>query len=564
MTRPGDRRLPFRTMGRTGAFVLAGIVIVAAGLRLWRITWGLADRNWFPDETLFWGVHMNRLWPRKWQYLLYPTFYRYAANLGAHAASALGLIDPLTIPEGVPGFLLIARLVSVVSGVATVVVVAGLGRRMYGAPVGLAAAAFVAVIPSSVMQGYYASVDSLLVLGVAATLLSSYALAQRGTRALAFVAGATAGLAFTAKYPGGIAVTAVAWAIGERAWRERSWRRFVALTLAAVAGCAVAVALVCPACVVRYDLMFRALIWLRNRHGDEYAAFAGGYLVESLGWYGRPYLYQLVAALPHALGWPLWLLAAFGVGVALRRRELADRVLLAQIVPYFAMVGSASVTVARYLLPLAPALAIFAARGVRGRGTHPRASAGVVAVVWLYTLVLSASQVGRFSNATQDAVAGWLATHAVSAPRGAPVRVLSVPPFMSYLRLSAPLARAGVAYEGAAPGRWFKGAPPFIVLPVDVVVTIRRDRPDSPEAGDLDRLEAGEVGYRLAARFESLWYVQRAVDEWIDPGLVGHPGDVGFRVYKRVAPTATVSDPEVEPGAAAAVLQRSHPGVDSE
>ena len=45
--------------------------------------------------------------------------------------------------------------------------------------------------------------------------------------------------------------------------------------------------------------------------------FPNNTLVPSLGWYGRPYLYQLVASLPFSLDCPLYALALVGVGVAL-------------------------------------------------------------------------------------------------------------------------------------------------------------------------------------------------------------------------------------------------------
>jgi 4-amino-4-deoxy-L-arabinose transferase-like glycosyltransferase len=108
--------------------------------------------------------------------------------------------------------------------------------------------------------------------------------------------------------------------------------------------------------------MLTAMGWLHSlvASGD----FLNNRAVPSLGWYGRPYLYELVASLPYALGWPLYALALVGVVVALWRHELADRVLLGALIPYFLVIGGSPTTFPRYLMPLFPGLVILAARAV--------------------------------------------------------------------------------------------------------------------------------------------------------------------------------------------------------
>src|SRR5262249_44278278 len=142
-----------------------------------------------------------------------------------------------------------------------------------------------------------------------------------------------------------------------------------------------------------------------------YSSFHNTFLTPTVGWYARPYAYQLIASLPFALGWPLYALALGGVAVALRRRELGDRVLLAPMGPYFAMMGYSMLVFPRYLLPLLPPLAILAARAAAIVPAR-RLGALLVVGVFAYSLVFSASQVARFSLDQQRAVAEWIAATA--------------------------------------------------------------------------------------------------------------------------------------------------------
>jgi hypothetical protein len=80
-----------------------------------------------------------------------------------------------------------------------------------------------------------------------------------------------------------------------------------------------------------------------------------------------PYLYPVVQQLRWGMGWPLGLVAcgglAYGVWRAVREPpRRAEWVLLAWTVPGFALFGALYAKFPRYLLPLAPLLAIYGAR----------------------------------------------------------------------------------------------------------------------------------------------------------------------------------------------------------
>src|SRR5437667_437225 len=81
---------------------------------------------------------------------------------------------------------------------------------------------------------------------------------------------------------------------------------------AVIAGLSLVVPLACPPCALHADRMLAAMA--RFHAVTEMGwPFQNNCLVSSLGWYGRPYLYQLAAGLPFGLGWPLAVAALAGV-----------------------------------------------------------------------------------------------------------------------------------------------------------------------------------------------------------------------------------------------------------
>jgi hypothetical protein len=521
--------------------LLTTVIAVAVGLRVWRLGWGLERQLAFPDEILRWSLHVRSFVPLSWDSfalpealtesdrvfiggMVYPTLYPYLAGLGTALAVAVGLIPPPVKPVYLEG-ILVARVVSALASVLAVGVVGALGVRMYGRRAGLLAMAFMAVVPAEVVQAHYASVDVVLMLACAATLLAAHALATRGGVGAALLAGAASGLAFTSKYPGGVMVVPVAWAVLEHALRERAWSRVVSLGLAAAAAFAGAVVLTCPPCVLHSDLMFESINRMRLLDFVSTPAYPDR-------WYGRRYLYQLVAVLPYGLGWPLALLAVSGVGVALWRRDLADRLVLVCVLPYFLWLGSLAthVTQMRYLLPLVPGVVVLAARAGT---TVMRGRVGVLVLlaVWLYSFALTTSQVRRFSYDQQFEVAAWLEAEGH--------RQVGVPAFLKiYYRLCTPLQQMGVQCVAISDAAWSAPSPDVIVLPDVYAAMVARRQRGTAVASAVASLQAGTLGYREVRHWPS-WFVQRSLYDCIDPMLAANmvPGEMGFRVFVRETPS---------------------------
>lgn len=528
-------------IARRGSIVLAVVPIatLAIALRAWRLGWGL-PRGWFPDEMFFTFPAAGFVPLRRASFAL--TWFNYPALFGYLAGASTALCYAVGLHAGQPhGFspstILVTRATSAAAGVASVGLLGVAGTRLYGSVgVGLLAAALLAVTPFHVLHSHIAAVDVLLAGTTIATMLAAHRLVVRGDRWSAAAAGAAAGLAFASKQPGLAMLAPVAWAVCEAGWRAQRPARVVMLGLVAAAGFVVAYTMACPPCVRHWDKMLEAMSMHRVTQLGL-ARFPNNRLAPTLGWYARPYVYQLVASLPFCLGWSLDALAMVGVGLAAWRREAGDRVVLATLIPYFVTICIGGTVFPRLMLPLLPGLVLLAARAlvvVPG----PRSVRAVVATAVLaHTLALTVTHVARFSSDQQQDVARWLAATAAERPRAAdaPFRV-AVPTLgrLDYYRLVGPLRDAGLTPLPTADGHWLDDNPDAFVLPEWTEIAIRRDEPDGATARELDRLESGAAGYHLARRWRST-YLERDLYTRLDPAFAGDlwQGEIGFAVFIR-------------------------------
>lgn len=529
----------------------ATVVLVAGALRFWRIGWGLDLGMAFTDELFTWPRYLYAFVPLRPESLLrpetpnamvYPAFFGFLAGSAAALAHALGLMG--APQQDLFHALLLARLISAFAGTLNVLAVGFLAWRFYAPQVGLLAAALMAVVPLEAMQTHYVSTDPMLGLFVTVALILACELQRRGATWLAAAGGAAAAFAFGTKYTGLIALGAVLWASLEVALRARSVRPLLRLVPAALAAFAVALTIACPPCVLQSHLMLQAMRFHGMSSSFANVFFWNVQLVPSLGWYGRPYLYQLVAGLPFAMGWPLYLAALGAVVHAARRRTPPDRVLLVTAGAYFLTIGTAMILEAqRYYLPLFPALVVLAARALADAAARlPRGAAvAIVGGILLYTGALAFSQVARFSYDQQHAVVGWVKER--FARDGAEkVRVAYPAGLDAYFGLRQPVIRAGMEPVPVPVERWLDPGADVLVVPEWLAIRIRRDWPHSDEARALDRLESGAAGWVPAARWRSD-YLTSGLYTALDPIFAADlvQGEIGFTVYVR--------DGEARPGA---------------
>ena len=201
------------TPGR--AVLMVGLLGVAAGVRLWGITWGLPDEthlfSYHPDEyhSLRGALSLAAGDPNP-HFFNYGSLYLYLVGIvclwhdavlgGADLLSAL--LNGATAHVEMAAWVLDARLVVVACGVATVLVVFLIGRRLWGMLGGLCAGGVMAILPLHVLNSHYATVDVPQALFITLCLYFSVRLVEEPTWRNYLWAGVCAGLAASVKYNG--------------------------------------------------------------------------------------------------------------------------------------------------------------------------------------------------------------------------------------------------------------------------------------------------------------------------------------------------------------------------
>jgi hypothetical protein len=371
---------------------LAAILAGAAALRVVGIAYGRPFPLFSPDE--------QSIVPRAWKMVhgggLDPHWFDYPTLL-------MYLLAPFQAWEGEPSYLS-ARIVVVLLALGAVAAAWWLGRRAYGRPAGLVAAAVVAIETTEVAYSRMAVTDVPLTLGVGASL----ALLVSGRIELG---GLAAGLATSFKYPGVFLLVPLAVA-GYRQPR----RLALGVLLFVAAFCATS-----PFFIVH----------LHEAVNDAYD-------VQKLarqGWLGFEHDHVAPIAfldrLWEGLG-PALLVCGLGLVLALARRTRTDAILASFTVVYFLDLCTLGAHFDRYVLPLVPALGALAAR--------VRSLAPVTLLLLVVPLTWAIRDDRRLTKTDTRVVAhDWVERH---LPHGARIAVdPSLTPFAGFhvLKLRLPL-----------------------------------------------------------------------------------------------------------------------------
>ncbi len=509
-----DRR---RSISLAGV-LLAAILVLALVLRLKGISWGLpysfvnADESTVvPKAAAASRGHLNP------QFFFYPSLYFYLAGalyvLAAPVWWLLGNGDLLSLTSLIvdPGpYFLLARLLSVAMGTASVYLVYRLGRVAFGRPAGLLAALFLAVAPLHVAYSHMAVTD---VTAVALALLA-LVLLQRA-------AGTTSEAGADEEVREGLDAVAGTMAAERRAAR---W-----LVLGAVAaglatstkynlGMLVLPATVAAVLACRTEAARRvaaggraALVWLRMLALRVYLPMLLAFVVASpfvvldaphflrdfrrqsqimdRGWLGFEHVgngfwYNVTPNLTGAIGVVLVVLGAAGLGWALWRRTGLDLMIAPYVIVYFAYIGTWKELADRYLLVIAPLLILLGVRLVvelallrpRARWFAVPVAAAVLALGFVPPLLDSIAFDRTLSGTDTREVAGrWIES---DLPAGSLIAVENYGP---------PLVREGQLHHYRAAG----------LDPVAFrLVKLKLPLPGIPErTRDLDRLREQGVEY---------------------------------------------------------------------
>ena len=336
--------------------LLALLGVVALGLRVWGLGYGLPNLAVRPDEDRIIGpasavLREGRVEPAT---LVYPSLLIYL-DAGVLAAAA-GFRQLLGWGAGLEGLFaewprvpyLICRGVSAVAGAGTALLTYALARALApGKPfVGWVAGVVVAANYLHVRDSHWATTDATLTFLVALTLLLSLYAFEGRPGALSW-AGVVGGLAASTKYQGLLVLAAP---ILVAFWVSPSLSARVRRVATVALLAAVAFAVTSPYQVKRGRAVLETI-----RKGQR----------DVIGHRGeRAYLVHARLTFPEGFGLPVLAAAGLGLGWGVRRRHPGTLVLMAFALPWSLVFAPATWVFPRYVTPLVPVVAALAAQGV--------------------------------------------------------------------------------------------------------------------------------------------------------------------------------------------------------
>jgi YYY domain-containing protein len=314
------------------------------------------------------------------------------------------------------GAVLTGRALSALWGTATVLLLFALGRRLYGTRTGLLAGALLAATVLHVQNSHFATTDVPLTFLVLLALALMVEVVEYGRPAAYAAAGAAVGLAVATKFSALPLLLPLAVAAAFRARSERTVRRAAAgLAL----GCACAAA---GFFVGEPYAILDARGWLHDILEQSRMVRHAGLVPYTTQYIGVPkVIYDLREMVVWGMGPLLGIAALVGTAARLRRwRSLsgAEWVLLAWVLPFFAVTCSFDVKFVRYLLPIYPLVVLWGAawlqrwaeRGAAGRWVR----GAVVAGTGLYLLAFLAIYTRPHAAVTATE---WFDEHATPGAR---------------------------------------------------------------------------------------------------------------------------------------------------
>ncbi len=340
---------------RFGLFLLL-LFAGAVAVRVFGLTWD-QGHNYHPDERrIVEAVHQLSFSPPQ----LDPKFYAYGSlpfYVTRAAASLLGNASPWFLSWD--GILLTSRVLSALWGAAACVLLALLGRRLFGESAGLLAGTFLAIAVFPVQNSHFGTNDIPLATLVTATFLLLARALDRETPASFALAGLAAGLALATKASAMTLLLPLGLAPLLLFLRTRRLPRALAAAAATGAGFAAAFLAGQP------TVVFAARELLAGVAEQGQMVRNAGSVPYTNQYVGVPkVLYDLGEIVLWGLGPALGLAALAGVVARIRplwkSRDPRELLLWAWAVPFFAVTASFDVKFPRYLLPLYPLLLLAA------------------------------------------------------------------------------------------------------------------------------------------------------------------------------------------------------------
>lgn len=426
---------------------VVAVILLAAGLRFIGIGWGLPNSlhcySYHPDENMVFASAVNMFLKGSIDpgFYNYGSLFLYLVTFAITFTTGWGLAalprgDLYAHPEALSALYMSGRVVAVLLGIATVLLVYLLAKRLYGRGPALLGALFLAIMPLHVMHSRFLAVDVPATFFVALSLLFAVRLYETRSWRDYLLAGLFAGLAAGTKYNAGLVVVSMIaahvllWLQSQHASEAKV--RLVDAKLLGAIGTTIAGFLIgTPGVLLNYakfsqDFSYEVM-HARTGHGLVFVNTGSGYL------------YHLTHSLWAGMSLPLLLIALAGAVYAFYRRSPGDLILLSFLVIYYGVIGAAQVRFARYTIPILPVLAILAARvsvdmiaqwlksSRRNRRALGYAAGALVAVVSLYALSFTMHLNSLFTQRdTRDSAAEWIMKY---VPHGSSIAFPTVPWF---------------------------------------------------------------------------------------------------------------------------------------
>lgn len=371
------------------------VLVLAAGLRLWSIDFGLEIERARPDEEFVVGKAQRMVETSD----LNPHFFHYPSLLLYVDAALLAVTGGFWEPR------LVGRLFTVICGVATVWLLGILGTRLFSPIVGLLAALFLATAYAHVRESHFATTDVPMLLLVSASLWAAAEGRIRARPALFRVSLCLAGLAFSIKYTGLLALVPLLFlgmSLPGLSYRERV--REILFGGVLFLG---AFAVTSPFVLLDPEGARQSFTELVREHwGDRRLA-------------SHDPLFPWTFSLYHGLGLPLLSLGV--MGLVARCRRWNGFLLLLWFATFYAAAAFTPTRFARYSLPAVVPLCLAAALFIESLPARRAVKLALVLAAGIPTLSHSVAfdrVLGR--EDTRALATSWIAEH---LPRGTPLMV---------------------------------------------------------------------------------------------------------------------------------------------
>lgn len=409
--RPANR--PVRAIPAKAALIL--LLIVAAGLRLWHIDFGLPALN-DPDEPLFVMTALDmlrehRLNPQWFGHPATILFYALAAifalvgwvgTLLGHWSGAAGYVTAIYADPGIA--ILPMRLFIMMTAIGGIALTYRIGREALNPRTGLIAAALLACNPLHIELSQLIRTDMLASLFMLWSSLHAVRAARTGRLRHHIYMGMLLGLGGATKWP---ALLFLANAPGAILARWTGWRRALLLLPVATISAMIMLFIASP------YLLFDSATVLRDLSGEARQAHpgaTGGSMIHNLLWYGRHVVIDGFGPLGA-------LLAPVGLALLVWRRRSMALVMLPGASLFLIGIAAQSLVWARWAVPLLPWIALCIATTIdmalrRLPARQARLAIAPLLALLLLPMLSSALSQGRMrADDSRQRASHWVQAH---------------------------------------------------------------------------------------------------------------------------------------------------------